>query len=82
MALAFLQERLQSLETRIVSLEGEQENLKLELSSANENGVDAKELFNFVKSLNKNFSKLTAAERKQFVRAFIGRIEIHPEETM
>lgn len=75
-----LQERLQSLETRIVSLEGEQENLKLELSSANENGVDAKELFNFVKSLDKNFSKLTAAERKQFVRAFIGRIEIHPEE--
>ena len=75
-----LQERLQSLEARIVSLENEREDLKLELSTTNENVVNAKELFEFVKSLHKNFSKFTSSERRQLIRAFIGRIEIHPEE--
>ena len=75
-----LHERLQSLETKIAAIEIEKQNLEFELESSTDNVVDATELFEFVKSIDKHFSKLTQAERRQFVRAFIGRIELHPEE--
>jgi hypothetical protein len=42
--------------------------------------VERKEFADLAKNFDKTFARLTTTERKQFVRTFIGRIEIFPSQ--
>jgi predicted transcriptional regulator len=64
--------RLQEKEARIEVLRQEKDSLSEDLSVSHGETVNAQELYEFAKKWDKNFALLTAPERKQFVRTYLG----------
>jgi site-specific DNA recombinase len=73
----FMQRRIKERETELLQLENRIENLQSDTSFAKDNLVEATELFELVRKLDKHFHKLPPVKRRQFVQIFFGRIEIH-----
>ena len=70
-----IHQRIQEKEARITLLSREKDNLSEDISVSDDQTVNAQELREFAKKWDKNFAILTAPERKQFVRTYLGRIE-------
>jgi site-specific DNA recombinase len=68
--------RIQSLEGQIKTLDALIKELSDTVGFSKDNVIDAKELFELTKRWDSKFAKLTPAERREFVRAFLGRIEV------
>jgi site-specific DNA recombinase len=75
-----LLERLRLKEARFKVLTNEKQRLESAVNDPESMTIEANALFEFAKRMDKNFSKLTPAERKQIVRLFFGKIEISPTE--
>ncbi len=73
----FLQRRIKEREAELLQVEKQVEILQSDVSFAKDNLVDATELFEVVRKLDKHFHKLSPLKRRQFIQLFFGRIEIH-----
>ena len=74
-----LQRRLDAQYDRIDEVEEIMTELKSQIYELKKNQIDADSIYGFLGSFNKVYSECTDAEKKQFMQAFIERIDIFPE---
>lgn len=72
-----MKRRLQEREAELLKLEQDKTALDSESVFAKDNVVDAKDLFAFVQRFDRHFSAVPPVKRRQLVRLYFGRIEVH-----
>jgi hypothetical protein len=73
----FLQRRIKEREAELLQVENQVEILQSDVTFGRDNLVDAKELFELVRKVDKHFHKLPPVKRRLFIQLFFGRIEAH-----
>ena len=74
-----LQRRLDAQYDRIDEVEETMAELKSQIYELKKNQIDADSIYRFLGAFNEVYSECTDAEKKQFMQAFIERIDIFPE---
>ena len=74
-----LQRRLDTQYDRIDEVEETMAELKSQIYELKKNQIDADSIYGFLGAFNEVYSECTDAEKKQFMQAFIERIDIFPE---
>ena len=74
-----LQRRLDAQYDRIDKVEETMTELKSQIYELKKNQIDADSIYGFLGAFNEVYSECTDAEKKQFMQAFIERIDIFPE---
>ena len=74
-----LQRRLDTQYDRIDEVEETMTELKSQIYELKKNQIDADSIYRFLGAFNELYSECTDAEKKQFMQAFIERIDIFPE---
>ena len=74
-----LQRRLDVQYDRIDEVEETMTELKSQIYELKKNQIDADSIYGFLGAFNEVYSECTDAEKKQFMQAFIERIDIFPE---
>ena len=74
-----LQRRLDAQYDRIDEVEETMAELKSQIYELKKNQIDADSIYGFLGAFNEVYSECTDAEKKQFMQAFIERIDIFPE---
>lgn len=74
-----LQRRLDAQYDRIDEVEETMTELKSQIYELKKNQIDADSIYGFLGAFNEVYSECTDAEKKQFMQAFIERIDIFPE---
>ena len=74
-----LQRRLDAQYDRIDEAEETRAELKSQIYELKKNQIDADSIYRFLGAFNEVYSECTDAEKKQFMQAFIERIDIFPE---
>ena len=74
-----LQRRLDAQYDRIDEVEETRAELKSQIYELKKNQIDADSIYGFLGAFNEVYSKCTDAEKKQFMQAFIERIDIFSE---
>ena len=74
-----LQRRLDAQYDRIDEVEETRAELKSQIYELKKNQIDADSIYRFLGAFNEVYSECTDAEKKQFMQAFIERIDIFPE---
>ena len=74
-----LQRRLDAQYDRIDEGEETMTELKSQIYELKKNQIDADSIYGFLGAFNEVYSECTDAEKKQFMQAFIERIDIFPE---
>ena len=74
-----LQRRLDTQYDRIDEVEETMTELKSQIYELKKNQIDADSIYGFLGAFNEVYSECTDAEKKQFMQAFIERIDIFPE---
>ena len=74
-----LQRRLDVQYDRIDEVEETMTELKSQIYELKKNQIDADRIYGFLGAFNEVYSECTDAEKKQFMQAFIERIDIFPE---
>ena len=74
-----LQRRLDVQYDRIDEVEETMAELKSQIYELKKNQIDADSIYGFLGAFNEVYSECTDAEKKQFMQAFIERIDIFPE---
>ena len=74
-----LQRRLNTQYDRIDEVEETMAELKSQIYELKKNQIDADSIYGFSRAFNEVYSECTDAEKKQFMQAFIERIDIFPE---
>ena len=64
---------------RIDEVEETMTELKSQIYELKKNQIDADSIYGFLGAFNEGYSECTDAEKKQFMQAFIERIDIFPE---
>ena len=64
---------------RIDEVEETRAELKSQIYELKKNQIDADSIYRFLGAFNEVYSECTDAEKKQFMQAFIERIDIFPE---
>lgn len=65
---------------RIDEVEETMTELKFQIYELKKNQIDADGIYGFLGAFNEVYSECTDAEKKQFMQAFIERIDIFPEK--
>ena len=74
-----LQRRLDTQYDKIDEVEEATADLKSQLYELKKNQIDADSIYGFLNAFNELYAECTDAEKKQFMQAFIERIDIFPE---
>ena len=74
-----LQRRLDAQYDRIDEVEETMTEPKSQIYELKKNQIDADSIYGFLGAFNEVYSECTDAEKKQFMQAFIERIDIFPE---
>ena len=74
-----LQRRLDTQYDKIDEVEEAIADLKSQVYELKKNQIDADSIYGFLKAFNELYAECTDAEKKQFMQAFIERIDIFPE---
>ena len=74
-----LQRRLDTQYDKIDEVEETMAELKSQIYELKKNQIDADSIYGFLGAFNEVYSECTDAEKKQFMQAFIERIDIFPE---
>ena len=74
-----LQRRLDAQYDKIDEVEETMTELKSQIYELKKNQIDADSIYGFLGAFNEVYSECTDAEKKQFMQAFIERIDIFPE---
>lgn len=74
-----LQRRLDAQYDKIDEVEETMAELKSQIYELKKNQIDADSIYRFLGAFNEVYSECTDAEKKQFMQAFIERIDIFPE---
>ena len=74
-----LQRRLDAQYDKIDEVEETMAELKSQIYELKKNQIDADSIYGFLGAFNEVYSECTDAEKKQFMQAFIERIDIFPE---
>ena len=74
-----LQRRLDIQYDKIDEVEEAIADLKSQVYELNKNQIDADSIYGFLNAFNELYAECTDAEKKQFMQAFIERIDIFPE---
>lgn len=74
-----MQRRLDAQYDRIDEVEETMAELKFQIYALKKNQIDADSIYRFLGAFNEVYSECTDAEKKQFMQAFIERIDIFPE---
>ena len=74
-----LQRRLDAQYDRIDEVEETMAELKSQIYELKKNRIDVDSIYRFLGAFNEVYSECTDAEKKQFMQAFIERIDIFPE---
>ena len=74
-----LQRRLDAQYDRIDEVEETMAELKSQIYELKKNQIDADSIYGFLGAFNEVYLECTDAEKKQFMQAFIERIDIFPE---
>ena len=74
-----LQRRLDAQYDKIDEVEETMAELKSQIYELKKNQIDADSIYGFLGAFNEGYSECTDAEKKQFMQAFIERIDIFPE---
>ena len=74
-----LQRRLDAQCDRIDEVEETMAELKSQIYELKKNQIDADSIYGFLGAFNEVYSECADAEKKQFMQAFIERIDIFPE---
>ena len=74
-----LQRRLDIQYDKIEEVEEEIAELKPQVYELKKNQIDADSIYGFLNAFNELYAECTDAEKKQFMQAFIERIDIFPE---
>ena len=74
-----LQRRLDTQYDKIDEVEEAIADLKSQVYELKKNQIDADSIYGFLNAFNELYAECTDAEKKQFMQAFIERIDIFPE---
>ncbi len=74
-----LQRRLDTQYDKIDEVEDAIADLKSQVYELKKNQIDADSIYGFLNAFNELYAECTDAEKKQFMQAFIERIDIFPE---
>ena len=74
-----LQRRLDTQYDKIYEVEEAIADLKSQVYELNKNQIDADSIYGFLNAFNELYAECTDVEKKQFMQAFIERIDIFPE---
>ena len=74
-----LQRRLDTQYDKIDGVEEAIADLKSQVYELKKNQIDADSIYGFLNAFNELYAECTDAEKKQFMQAFIERIDIFPE---